>query len=210
MTDTTFGYGSDVAFGSPPPVQPDPAPLPTPPAPAPAAEPDSSDAPQSRRARRASTPAAKATRPAPAKITRALVGKILAIHAQVSALDESDRELLAGLLGGTKAISSDVASATTQLAVESGGSKSTAKIVETLQELRGIPGELDRIEKLFAIDDAHRRLLWRVLAALGRLEGSPSVGDAFGTARKIASAVGELSDWDLERIERLRQATKAK
>ncbi|MBF4549455.1 hypothetical protein [Pseudoclavibacter sp. VKM Ac-2888] len=217
MTDnTSFGYSPAVAFGAPvpssvqqlPPREPDA----TRPAPLPAALPatETGDETPTRRSRRSSTPAAKAARPAPAKLTRAVVGKILAIHAQVSTLDDGDRELLAGLLGGARSISNDVASLTTQLAVEGGGSKSTGKIVETLQELRSIGSELDRIERLFGLDDARRRLLWRVLASLGRLDGSPAAGDAFGTARKIATAVAELSDWDLERIERLRQATNAK
>lgn len=216
MTDTSFGYSPDVAFGSPAPAPVQPLPPREPeaatPVPLPVAlpTPDTGDEAPTRRSRRASAPAAKAARPAPAKLTRAVVGKILSIHAQVSTLDDGDRELLAGLLGGTRTISNDVASLTTQLAVEGGGSKSTAKIVETLQELRGIESELDRIERLFGLDDAHRRLLWRVLASLGRLDGSPAAGDAFGTARKIATAVAELSDWDLERIERLRQATSAK
>lgn len=217
MTDTSFGYSPDVAFGSPAPAPVQPLPPREPdatvePAPLPAAmpTPDTGDQAPTRRSRRGSAPAAKAARPAPAKLTRAVVGKILAIHAQVSTLDDGDRELLAGLLGGTRTSSNDVASLTTQLAVEGGGSKSTAKIVETLQKLRGIESELDRIERLFGLDDAHRRLLWRVLASLGRLDGSPAAGDAFGTARKIATAVAELSDWDLERIERLRQATSAK
>lgn len=217
MTDTSFGYSPDVAFGSPAPAPVQPLPPREPdataePVPLPAAmpTPDTGDEAPTRRSRRGSAPAAKAARPAPAKLTRAVVGKILAIHAQVSTLDDGDRELLAGLLGGARTSSNDVASLTTQLAVEGGGSKSTAKIVETLQKLRGIESELDRIERLFGLDDAHRRLLWRVLASLGRLDGSPAAGDAFGTARKIATAVAELSDWDLERIERLRQATSAK
>lgn len=217
MTDTSFGYSPDVAFGSPAPAPVQPLPPREPdataePVPLPAAmpTPDTGDEAPTRRSRRGSAPAAKAARPAPAKLTRAVVGKILAIHAQVSTLDDGDRELLAGLLGGARTSSNDVASLTTQLAVEGGGSKSTAKIVETLQKLRGIESELDRIERLFGLDDAHRRLLWRVLASLGRLDGSPAAGDAFGTARNIATAVAELSDWDLERIERLRQATSAK
>lgn len=217
MTDTSFGYSPDVAFGSPAPAPVQPLPPREPdataePVPLPAAmpTPDTGDEAPTRRSRRGSAPAAKAARPAPAKLTRAVVGKILAIHAQVSTLDDGDRELLAGLLGGARTSSNDVASLTTQLAVEGGGSKSTAKIVETLQKLRGIESELDRIERLFGLDDAHRRLLWRVLASLGRLDGSPAAGDAFGTARKIATAVADLSDWDLERIERLRQATSAK